>query len=133
MTTRPTLLTLRALGLGDLLVTVPALRAVIRAFPEHRRLLATPAWLHPLCGLIGEWEPVPMASLADRLSDDLPDVEVAVNLHGNGAASAAVLDALRPIGRIGHRRPGWPGPEWRPQLPQRPPRGRPPAPPGHPA
>jgi ADP-heptose:LPS heptosyltransferase len=50
---RPALVVLRALGLGDLLTAVPALRALAAAFPEHRRVLATPAALAPLAALTG--------------------------------------------------------------------------------
>jgi ADP-heptose:LPS heptosyltransferase len=48
----PRLLVLRALGLGDLLTAVPALRGLARAFPEHIRVLAAPRALAPLLKLI---------------------------------------------------------------------------------
>jgi ADP-heptose:LPS heptosyltransferase len=103
---------LRALKLGDFLVAVPALRALRRAWPDHRLLLATSGWLAPvveLAGCVDELVPVPglgpLPPVADR-----PDV--AVNLHGAGPQSNAVLDALRPARRIGHSGHGWPGPPW---------------------
>jgi ADP-heptose:LPS heptosyltransferase len=41
--TPPTLLVLRALGLGDLLTAVPALRALRAHYPDHHIVLAAPA------------------------------------------------------------------------------------------
>lgn len=111
---RPSLLVLRALGLGDLLTGVPALRALRRAFPGRELVLAAPRVLEPLVGLAGA---------ADRLVDTngLGPVpwhgrapEVAVNLHGKGPRSHAVLSGLHP-GRLvafacadaGHDGPDW--------------------------
>lgn len=113
---RPVALVLRALGLGDLLVSVPALRALRRARPEHRVLLAAPAWLRPVAGLTGAVDALlPVDGLDEPLPDPLttggpPDL--AVNLHGRGPQSHALLDALAPRHRIGHAAPGWDGPAW---------------------
>ncbi|HEX8928334.1 MAG TPA: glycosyltransferase family 9 protein, partial [Actinomycetota bacterium] len=52
MAVTPRLLVLRALGLGDLLAAVPAMRALARACRQHERVLAAPAWLSPLLPLI---------------------------------------------------------------------------------
>jgi ADP-heptose:LPS heptosyltransferase len=104
---------LRALNLGDLLVVVPALRALRRAFPDHHITLATHGWLAPVVGLIGGIDELrPTKGLAPLSGPRQPDI--AVNLHGVAAESNPVLDALRPRRRIGHAAPGWPGPAWRP-------------------
>ena len=115
----PTVLVLRALGLGDLLTAVPALRALRRAFPEHRTVLAAPGWLAPLVGLCGAVDEL----LAHPGLQPLPArrADVAVNLHGRGPRRHALLDALHPRRRIGHATPGqgWDGPEWDEELPER--------------
>jgi ADP-heptose:LPS heptosyltransferase len=108
---------LRALHLGDMLVTVPALRALRRALPGHRIVLATAGPLAPLVSLTGAVDDLlPTSGLGaldlgalDR-ADPRPDV--AVNLHGRGPQSHRVLDALHPRRRIGFRAPGWDGPEF---------------------
>jgi ADP-heptose:LPS heptosyltransferase len=96
---RPRVLVLRALGIGDLLTSVPALRGIRRALPDHELVLAAPAWLRPLVDLI---------DAVDRLlpTDELaavpwsgPPPDVAVDLHGCGPESHRLLDALRP-GRL---------------------------------
>jgi len=112
---RPVALVLRALGLGDLLVAVPALRALRRARPGHRVVLAAPAWLGPLVPLTGAVDALlPVADLGSPLPpvDGADEVDVAVNLHGAGPQSHALLDAFAPRERIGHVAPGWDGPVW---------------------
>lgn len=86
----------RALGLGDFLTGVPAYRALRRAFPEHRIVLAAPRVLAPLAELTGA---------IDEIVDTPPlgpapgGADVAVNLHGRGPQSHALLRATRP-GRL---------------------------------
>jgi ADP-heptose:LPS heptosyltransferase len=88
---------LRALGLGDLLTGVPALRGLRRAFPQHRIVLATPAWLHELALFTGAVdEVVDVAGLGRPLPEVLAEPDVAVNLHGRGPQSVQLLEALRP-------------------------------------
>lgn len=121
----PVLLALRALGLGDLLVAVPALRALRRAFPGHRLVLAAPGWLAPVVELTGAVDALRgrerlCGSAASRnYASPLTGVDVAVNLHGRGPQSCALLDELAPQRRIGHAAPGWPGPRWIEDVPER--------------
>jgi ADP-heptose:LPS heptosyltransferase len=111
---RPTVLALRALGLGDALTGVPALRGLRRAFPGHRLVLAAPAgvggWLRDL-GVVDDV--LPAAGLAP-LRWTGPGPDVAVNLHGRGPQSHRVLQATRP-GRLvafGAPEAGHDGPAW---------------------
>jgi ADP-heptose:LPS heptosyltransferase len=103
-----TVLVLRALGLGDFLTALPALRALGTALPAHRRLLAMPAALAPLARTAGVADEIidvralaPLPPLAAR-----PDV--AVNLHGRGPESHRVLLATRPRRLLAYAHPDVP-------------------------
>jgi ADP-heptose:LPS heptosyltransferase len=110
---RPSLVVLRALGLGDLLVVVPAIRALARSYPGHRRILAAPAWLQPVARLIPDLDALkPTSGPNGPIEGWSGPVDLAVNLHGRGPESHRLLDSLQPWRRIGHRAPGWDGPEW---------------------
>jgi ADP-heptose:LPS heptosyltransferase len=108
---QPDLTILRAHGLGDLLTAVPALRALARAFPMHRRVLAAPPELAPLLALIESEQGRCVEKLIDLegLDDDpakLPrGPEVAVNLHGRGPESHRLLLASEPNCLIAFRHP----------------------------
>ncbi|MDQ0680334.1 ADP-heptose:LPS heptosyltransferase [Arthrobacter pascens] len=91
---RPQLLVLRALGLGDLLVAVPALRALRRAFPGYRLRYAAPGWLAGALELVGGYELVPLSGLEAPIPVRPGEVDVAVNLHGKGPQSSERLEAI---------------------------------------
>ena len=95
-TSRPTLLVLRALGLGDFLTCVPAVRAIARAFPDHYRVLAAPEYLAPLVRLCGGIDEVLDAAPLTPLNEDLGMVDVGINLHGRGPQSHRVLLNMKP-------------------------------------
>jgi ADP-heptose:LPS heptosyltransferase len=105
----PRCLVLRALGLGDLLAGVPALRALRRGLPGWEVVLAAPAALAPL---------VELADVADRLlpTGELepvlwtgPPPDLAVDLHGSGPESLVLLEQLGPRRLLGF---AGPGPDW---------------------
>ena len=116
---RPQLLVLRALALGDLLVAVPALHALRRAFPGHRLLYAAPAWLAGVVGLVGGYELVPVAGLDDPLPVTAGDVDVAVNLHGKGPQSSELLQGIGARRVLQHRGSFGDGPEWIEEMHER--------------
>ena len=109
---RPLLLVLRALKLGDLLVAVPALHALRRAYPQHRRLYAAQSWLEDAVALVGGFELLPTHGLDEPLSVGPRTVEVAVNLHGRGPESQSRIEALQADTTISHCSDQRPGPQW---------------------
>lgn len=88
---RPLLLAYRALGLGDLLTGLPALRAVKRAFGGRRRVLAAPSWLEPLALHAAAADQLCPARPFEPLPAELHRAAVAVNLHGRGPQSHRVI------------------------------------------
>lgn len=115
---RPRVVVLRALNLGDLLTGVPALRAVRRHYPDHHLTLVAPSRFRRL---------ILREGLADEISDShelaaldpaLAGAEVAVDLHGRGPGSQPLLLALRPRRLIAFAHPQVPAttglPDWRP-------------------
>jgi ADP-heptose:LPS heptosyltransferase len=109
-------LVLRALGIGDLLTAVPALRGIGRAWPEHQLVLATSAWLEPLVDLVDCVDVLLPAEELTPIEWAGAPPDVAVDLHGCGPESHRLLAALQP-GRLvafGCRSAGVAGPAFDP-------------------
>jgi ADP-heptose:LPS heptosyltransferase len=97
----PRAVVLRALGLGDLLTGVPALRALRRGLPGHELVLLAPCSYAPLVAHADLAHRVVDLHGKDRFPRALPPlgeapVDVAVDLHGRGPASQLLLSRLAP-------------------------------------
>ncbi|MBA8824856.1 ADP-heptose:LPS heptosyltransferase [Saccharopolyspora lacisalsi] len=115
VTRRHTVLVLRALGLGDLLTAVPALRGLRETFADSRIVLAAPSPLSALLPLMRTVDSLYPASGPGGFRWNHPAPDVAVNLHGSGPES---IEALRDSGArhvMTHAHPDFPGlggPAW---------------------
>jgi ADP-heptose:LPS heptosyltransferase len=97
VTPAPPVVVLRALGLGDALTAVPALRGLRRRYGDRPLVLAGPTpvsdWLSGL-GLVDDV--LPVKGLTDQPPGLLLGPHTAVNLHGRGPESHRLLLAGAP-------------------------------------
>jgi len=132
---QPTMVILRALALGDFFTGLPALRALSRAFPDHRRFLTCPGWLKPIVQMTGVADVLIDGAVFNesagkagqyRVPTDLQErikleqaqlnglkgapyePDIAVNLRGQRIALHEALLALKPHRFIGFYNPDVP-------------------------
>jgi ADP-heptose:LPS heptosyltransferase len=113
-----TVVALRAAGLGDLLVAVPALRALVRHHRDERVVVLGPDSLRDLVALIDpRLESVHVSAVAPALLLKTSSAEfdalrprLAVNLHGRGPESHALLLRMRPATLVAYTHPDVHGP-----------------------
>lgn len=110
MSTRPTVLVLRALGLGDFLTGLPALAVLRSALPAHEIVLAAPLGFAGLARLTGSVDRMVAAYELEPIVDPPQRPDLAVDLHGNGPASRRLLEVTDPQRLLAFGR----GPVWRP-------------------
>lgn len=113
---RPRALVLRALGLGDLLTAVPALRGIRRALPHHEIVVAAPQALRPLVSRIGGIDALRDTPDLQAVTTFGAHVDLAINLHGRGRDSHRALLELEPDELVAFACPRLcvPGPTWAP-------------------
>ncbi|MEU4768114.1 glycosyltransferase family 9 protein [Actinosynnema sp. NPDC023794] len=122
MPRQPVLFAYRPYGLGDLLVVVPALRALADSFPDHHRVLVTPAVWAPLAELTGAVDEVVdtqrhTITCTPFTRPPIEEAAVVVNLQGRGPGSHRMLLSGFPAARhiaFGNAEAGVAGPAWRP-------------------
>lgn len=130
-TSKPVIVILRALALGDLLTAIPALRAVRRVYPGYTCYLTSPTWLRPLVEYAGVADICLDAAVSEdgrtwRTDDPRSRIAleqaqlrclvgapacpaVAINLRGVRAATHEALLRLHPRRYIGFSNKAVPG------------------------
>ncbi len=109
MTDSPTILVLRALGLGDFFTGLPALQVLRQARPDGHIVLALPRSLWPLARLSGTVDSVVQGHELDPLVDPPQRPDLAIDLHGNGPESRRLLASCSPrrLVAFGDEGPAW--------------------------
>jgi len=110
----PIALVLRALGLGDFLTGLPAIRLLRQVLPEHEIVLAAPAGFSTIVALSPDIDTLFPVGELEPLDGFGRQIDLGIDLHGNGPASRDLISAVRPRHLLGFATPsGAPsGPMW---------------------